>query len=130
MNHINSGVAAYARSFGNSEKRLDEWCAIFGTYHLRQEIISLVKSLEDEICTDIVNSNRSYEGKELEAKVRKACNARDARIDPAGLQNVFALRALLVKPVELTPGRRHRFYDPAFYDAARSSIPAAKSPAR
>jgi hypothetical protein len=31
MNHINPGVAAYARSFGNSETRVDEWCNASGT---------------------------------------------------------------------------------------------------
>jgi hypothetical protein len=83
------GVAAYARSFGNSEKRLDEWCETFGTSGMREEIISLVKRIEDEICTDIVNSSRKYEFGELETMVRNACNARDPRIEKEGIAGIL-----------------------------------------
>jgi hypothetical protein len=89
VNHINFGVAAYASSFGNNEKRLDEWCRKFGTSDMREEIISLVGRIEDEIFTDIENSNRSYEGKELEVLVRNACNARDPRIEKEGIAAIL-----------------------------------------
>lgn len=89
MNDVNFGVAAYACSFGNSEKRLDEWCRRFSTHDMRDEIISLVSRIEDEIITDIVNSNRSYEGGELDILVRKACNARDSRIGKEGVAAIL-----------------------------------------
>jgi hypothetical protein len=45
VSSINLGVAAYASSFGNSERRLDEWCRKYGTTGMRGEIISLVSWL-------------------------------------------------------------------------------------
>ncbi len=89
MNHINHGVAAYARSFGNSEKRLDEWCEKFEAFDLREEVISLVRTIEDEIMSNIENSNKSYEGKELEVLVRRSCNARDPRIEKEGMTAIL-----------------------------------------
>ncbi|MGH7351805.1 MAG: hypothetical protein ACREJJ_05445 [Candidatus Methylomirabilales bacterium] len=89
MNNINHGVAAYARSFGNSEKRLDEWCKKFETFDLRDEIISLVRKIEDEIMRDILNGDKSYEGKELEIMVTIACNACDARIEKEGMAAIL-----------------------------------------
>jgi hypothetical protein len=89
MNNINHGVAAYARSFGNDEKRLDEWCEKFETFHLRDEIISLVRKIENKIMEDIVNSTRSYEGKELEVMVNIACHACDPRIEKEGMAAIL-----------------------------------------
>lgn len=89
MNSINFGVAAFASSFGNNERRLDEWCRKFETSHLREEIIALVWKIEAEIMTDIVNSARSYEGKELEGMVMKVCNARDPRIEKEGIASIL-----------------------------------------
>lgn len=89
MNDINHGVAAYARSFGNSEKRLDEWCKKFDTCELRDEIISLVKGIEVEIMTDIETRDRSFDGTELEAMVRKTCSARDPRIEEEGMAAIL-----------------------------------------
>lgn len=89
MNDINLGVAAYACSFGNSEKRLDEWCRKFGTSGLRDEIISLVRKIEEQIMTDVQNSKRSYEGSELELMVRTACNACDHRIEKEGMAAIL-----------------------------------------
>src|SRR5262245_61319656 len=89
MNTINHGVAAYARSFGNDEKRLDEWCKEFETFDLRDEIISLVRTIEDKIMTDIENSKKSYEGKELEVMVKMVCNACDGRIEKEGMAAIL-----------------------------------------
>ena len=89
MNYINLGVAAYASSFGNNEKRLDEWCRKFESFHLRDEIISLVRKIEDDILNEILNGDKSYEGKELEIIVRTACNARDARIEKEGMAAIL-----------------------------------------
>lgn len=56
---------------------------------MREEIISLVRKIEDEIMADIVNGNRSYEGKEPEVMVRVVCNARDSRIENEGMAAIL-----------------------------------------
>ena len=89
MNYIYHGVGAYASSCGNSESRLDEWCEKFETFHLRAEIIALVRNIEDEITDDILNGNKSYEWEELEIVVRTACSACDARIEKEGMTAIF-----------------------------------------
>ncbi|MGH8645602.1 MAG: hypothetical protein ACREX4_14540 [Gammaproteobacteria bacterium] len=56
---------------------------------MRDEIISLVRTIEDTIMRDILNGDKSYEGKELEIMVTIACNACDARIEKEGMAAIL-----------------------------------------